>query len=93
VLGFNVPKLLRTDDDLLAIEMTVVRRPYVLDFAGSTTNRPNSRMRSGASERKRRSSNLAPMVDGAATHCRISWSWNPLLDVSPGNIAFGSHSS
>jgi hypothetical protein len=31
----NVPQLLRFDDELLAIEMTVVKKPYLLDFAGA----------------------------------------------------------
>lgn len=30
--GFNVPKLLYADDDALALEMTIVGRPFVLDF-------------------------------------------------------------
>src|SRR5438445_10753052 len=34
VLGFNVPQLLGCDDDLRIIEMTIVERPFVLDFAG-----------------------------------------------------------
>lgn len=33
--GFNVPQLLGWDDDCLAIEMTIVARPFVLDFAGA----------------------------------------------------------
>jgi hypothetical protein len=35
LLGFAVPQLIRADDELLALEMTVVERPYVLDFAGA----------------------------------------------------------
>jgi hypothetical protein len=31
--GFHVPILLRADDEFLAIEMTMVTRPFVLDFA------------------------------------------------------------
>ena len=34
ILGFAVPKLIRPDDELLVIEMTIVTRPFVLDFAG-----------------------------------------------------------
>jgi hypothetical protein len=36
ILGFHVPRLVRFDDELLAIEMTIVRPPFVLDFAGAT---------------------------------------------------------
>jgi len=35
VLGFAVPQLIRADDELLGFEMTVVERPYLLDFAGA----------------------------------------------------------
>ena len=35
ILGFNVPQLIRSDDELLVIEMTIVARPFVLDFAGA----------------------------------------------------------
>jgi hypothetical protein len=34
VLGFHVPQLIRADDDLSVIQMTIVTRPFVLDFAG-----------------------------------------------------------
>jgi hypothetical protein len=35
ILGFNVPQLLGADDALRVLEMTIVRRPFVLDFAGA----------------------------------------------------------
>ena len=42
LLGFNLPQLVRTDDDLRIIEMSIVRRPFVLDFAGAyLDSRPN----------------------------------------------------
>lgn len=31
--GFHVPEIIRWDDDFLVIEMTIVTRPFVLDFA------------------------------------------------------------
>jgi len=33
ILGFNVPKLLSIDAEFRAIEMTIVCRPFLLDFA------------------------------------------------------------
>jgi hypothetical protein len=33
ILGFNVPKLLSIDGEFRAIEMTIVRSPFLLDFA------------------------------------------------------------
>ncbi len=38
--GFNVPQLLGNDDELLVLEMTVVRRPFLLDFGGAYLDRP-----------------------------------------------------
>src|SRR5205823_9664335 len=35
VLGFNVPQLLGFNDELQIIEMTIVKRPFALDFAGA----------------------------------------------------------
>ncbi len=40
IAGFTVPQLLDYDDDLLAIEMTIVFPPCVLDFAKSYLDRP-----------------------------------------------------
>jgi len=33
ILGFNVPQLLRIDQEFRAIDMTIVRPPFLLDFA------------------------------------------------------------
>jgi hypothetical protein len=33
ILGFNVPQLLRIDEEFRAIGMTIVRPPFLLDFA------------------------------------------------------------
>jgi len=33
ILGFNVPQLLNIDEEFRAIEMTIVRSPFLLDFA------------------------------------------------------------
>ncbi len=35
VCGCAVPELIECDDDLWIIEMTVVQRPFILDFAGA----------------------------------------------------------
>src|ERR1041384_4624054 len=40
VLGFHVPQLIRADDNLRVIEMTIVTRPFVLDFAGAYLDAP-----------------------------------------------------
>ncbi len=38
--GFNVPQLLGFDDEFLAIEMSIVKPPFLLDFAGGWLGRP-----------------------------------------------------
>lgn len=40
LLSFNVPLLLRYDDRWLALEMTIVPPPFVLDFAGAWLDFP-----------------------------------------------------
>jgi hypothetical protein len=35
VLGFHVPQFVGADDELHVIEMTIVTRPFVVDFAGA----------------------------------------------------------
>jgi len=35
--GFQIPRLLRYDDALMAIEMTIVSPPFLLDFASAYT--------------------------------------------------------
>ena len=40
VRGFNVPRLLRFDYELQCVEMTIVRPPFVLDFAGAYLDFP-----------------------------------------------------
>ena len=40
ILGFHVPQFIRADDELEVIEMTIVTRPFVLDFAGAYVGAP-----------------------------------------------------
>jgi hypothetical protein len=40
ILGFNVPQILGHDDELRVIEMSIVTRPFVLDFAGAYLDVP-----------------------------------------------------
>ncbi len=40
VLGFNVPQFIHADDELRVIEMSIVTRPFVLDFAGAHLGAP-----------------------------------------------------
>lgn len=38
IAGHNVPELLLEDDQLHAIEISIVQRPFILDFAGALRN-------------------------------------------------------
>lgn len=40
ILRFNVPQLIHADNVLRVIEMTIVTRPFVLDFAGAYLDAP-----------------------------------------------------
>ena len=40
LLGFNVPQVLGYDDEMCVIEMSIVTRPFVLDFAGAYLDIP-----------------------------------------------------
>ena len=40
IRGFNVPRLLRIDEEFRAIEMTIVRPPFLLDFADAHLDEP-----------------------------------------------------
>jgi hypothetical protein len=40
ILGHRVPQMLLVDDELLAVEMTIVHPPFILDFAGATLDQP-----------------------------------------------------
>jgi hypothetical protein len=40
IRGFNVPQLLRTDREFRGIEMTIVRPPFLLDFADARLDQP-----------------------------------------------------
>ncbi len=40
VLEFNVPQLVDVDEELQVVEMTIVSRPFVLDFAGAYLDVP-----------------------------------------------------
>jgi serine kinase of HPr protein (carbohydrate metabolism regulator) len=40
ILGFDIPQPLRFDDEFMAIEMTIVMPPFVLDFASASLEVP-----------------------------------------------------
>ena len=90
VMGFNVPQFLGCADDLRVIEMTIVQRPFVLDFAGAHLDtRPEFAAEIWSDwevEKREQFEWRWPTVEKilAAFEARGIY----LLDVSPGNIGF-----
>jgi hypothetical protein len=90
VLGFNVPQFLRADDGLRVIEMTIVTRPFVLDFAGAWLDAPPSfsdeiwaHWETEKSEQfESRWTEVKAVLDALE-----NWGIY-MVDVSPSNIAF-----
>jgi hypothetical protein len=90
ILGFHVPQFIRADDDLEVIEMTIVTRPFVLDFAGAYVGAPpefseeiwfewEAEKREQFGERWTAVRAVMDDFEGLGIY---------LVDVSPNNIAF-----
>ena len=90
VCGHNVPQLLGQDDELLVIEMTIVTRPFVLDFASAYLDEPPEFPAEVMEERYTHWSDVFegqwPAVQRIMAEFRRYGIY--LLDPSPGNIAF-----
>jgi hypothetical protein len=90
VLGFNVPQLIHSDDTLLVLEMTIVERPFVLDFAGAYLDvRPEFPADVWAdweAEKREQFESRWPRVEKVLSAFEELGIY--LLDVSPGNIGF-----
>ncbi len=90
LIGFHVPQLLHFDDGLQVIEMSIVARPFVLDFAGAWLDRRpefpeehwtewEAEKRGQFEERWPKVQELLEALEGLGIH---------MVDVSPTNIAF-----
>lgn len=90
VCGHNVPQLVGYDDGLLIIEMTIVSRPYVLDFAGAYIDEPPEFPAEVMEERYTHWEEVFedrwPTVQSIMAQFRRYGVY--LLDPSPNNIAF-----
>lgn len=90
ILGFAVPKLIRFDDELLIIEMTVVTRPFVLDFAGAYLDYPpqfsDEIWSEWESEKRNQFESRWPEVKAVLSALESLEIY--MVDVSPSNIAF-----
>lgn len=90
VLGFSVPRLVRSDDEFWVIEMTLVKPPFVLDFAGAYLDTPPDFppevMEEWYAEKLEQFDERWPEVRRVIAAFR---KWGIYLsDVKPGNIEF-----
>jgi len=90
VRGFRIPRLLAGDDELPAIEMTIVKPPWVLDFAGAWLDFPPRFSEEVMAEWRRKNEEqfgedwpMAQLVLGDLEDMGIH-----MLDPTPSNICF-----
>jgi len=90
VAGFNVPQLVGFEDDLRVIAMTIVKRPFVLDFAGAHLDRrpefPEEVWADWEAEKREQFEARWPAVQAVLDAFEEFGVY--LLDLSPSNIAF-----
>ena len=90
VLGLNVPQLVSADKELRVLEMTIVERPFVLDFAGAYLDTrpefPEEVWADWEVEKREQFEARWPQVRRVLDAFEELGVY--LLDVSPGNIAF-----
>lgn len=90
ILGFNVPQLIRADDELRVIEMSIVTRPFVLDFAGAYLDAPphftDETWAQWESEKREQFD--ARWLKVRAVLAALEEFDVYMVDVSPSNIAF-----
>jgi hypothetical protein len=90
VRGFNVPQFLGAADDLRVIEISIVTRPFVLDFAGTYLNAPpefpNGVMEDWEADQREKFETRWPEVQAVMSAFEEFGIY--LLDISPANIAF-----
>jgi hypothetical protein len=91
VRGCAVPELLDYDDELWVIEMTVVTRPFVLDFAGAFLDKPpdfsEEVLADWRAEKQEQFGPRWPEVQAILGFLEGLGVF--LLDVNPGNVSFG----
>lgn len=90
IKSFKMPEMLGCDDELLAIEMTIVTRPFLLDFAGAYLNEPpefpEDVWKNWEEEKQEQFGDRWPLVEEVLQILKIYGVY--MLHVSPTNIAF-----
>lgn len=88
--GFNVPELVGFDEELLALEMTIVKRPFVLDFAGAYLDDPPefppNVIEEWREQKQEEFGKSWSQVEDVLMILRGHGIY--LMDIHPGNIAF-----
>jgi hypothetical protein len=92
LLGFHVPQFIGADDELFVLEMTIVTRPFVLDFAGAYLDRrPQFPEEAWAEWELNKREQFG---DGWKTVLSIMDAFEELgiylVDISPSNIRFAA---
>ena len=92
IRGFHVPQLLGYDDELWVIEMEIVTRPFVLDFADAYLDEPpdfpDEVLAKWRTEKQEQFGDHWPEVELILLSLQRHGVY--LVDVSPGNIAFST---
>ena len=90
ILGFNVPQLLGIDEQFQAIEMTIVRPPFLLDFADALLDESpdfsEDVLRQWEEDKAEIFGERWPQV--TRTLAALQTFGVYLLDINPGNISF-----
>jgi hypothetical protein len=91
IRGCEIPELENHDDELQVIEMTVVTRPFVLDFAGAYLDQPpdfsEEVLADWRAEKLEQFGSRWPEVQAIL---RLLEGYGVfMIDVNPGNISFG----
>ncbi|MGO9466993.1 MAG: hypothetical protein ACLQVF_22865 [Isosphaeraceae bacterium] len=90
IRGCNVPALIDFDDDLWCIEMTVVSRPFLLDFAGANLDEPPDFSPEVLSDWQAKKAEQfgADLPEVEAILGALERFGIYMLDVNPGNVSF-----
>ena len=91
ISGCNVPELIAYDDELCVIAMTVVSRPFVLDFGGAYLDRPpdfsQKILDDWRAEKQEQFGGRWKEVQAILAFLEALGIF--VIDVNPGNISFG----
>jgi hypothetical protein len=89
IRGFNVPQLINFDDSRRIIEMSIVTRPFVLDFAGAYLHEapefPEETWAAWEAEKREQFEGRWPKV--MEILAELAALGVHMVDVTPGNIA------